>query len=95
MISSSQAIQSSEHYLKLGMSYLEKGKNDIAEDILNKAVSISKTPSETHFNIGIIYLQKKQFDLSLESLKKSCEIDPNNTKAKEYIHKVIMLKNNL
>jgi tetratricopeptide (TPR) repeat protein len=93
LASLSQTEPDEKNYLKLGMEYLEKEKIDIAEDVLNRAVSVSNNPAETYFNIGIIYLQKKKYDLSMENLKKCSEIDPNSNRAKEYLYKVLMLKN--
>jgi len=68
-------------YNFLALSYREKGKIFLAEEILLKALKISPNNQSVLINLGSTYRVLIEFDKSEKFLKKALSINPNNINA--------------
>ena len=77
-----------EYYFQAGLLFTLRGKNDLAEKYLRKAVSLNSQDSNYHFELGMLfYLSKRTKDAGLE-FETALRLDPMGGKILLYMGKV-------
>lgn len=61
--------------------YLQEGKYDSAEVVINEAIKFSPNDPELYYNLALIYFDKKDFKKSAEICEKAIEIKPDYLEA--------------
>ncbi|MEW6674426.1 MAG: tetratricopeptide repeat protein, partial [Nitrospirota bacterium] len=63
-------------HTNLGVSYLEKGKVDLAFSEFKRAIEIDPRDANTHNNLGAIYESRGELEKAIESYKTALDINP-------------------
>lgn len=65
----------------LAMYHYKKGRFDLSESLLKRALALSKNSVELHNNLGVVLLATQQQREAILTFRKALELDPNDTVA--------------
>ena len=65
-------------YINLGYEYRERGRNEEAISMFNKAIALSPESVSAHMNMAISLYQEARYDDAIVECKRALEIDPEH-----------------
>ena len=78
---------------QLQKSDTQKGKYNLDEDNIKKAIEENPKEPENHFNLGKIYLKQKNFNRAVDSLRDTLNLNPQHKEAQEFLYNIIKAVN--
>ena len=79
---------SPEGHFNLASSYSDTLQFNLALNHFKLSSEYNKENPEAFFNVGMIYYKIKDFENASKNFQKVLELDPNFSKAKEFLNKI-------
>jgi tetratricopeptide (TPR) repeat protein len=68
-------------FYNMGVTYINAGKNEDAEDSLRKALELGPTHADAHYQLGLTLIGLNDMEGAVQHLKKYIELSPNSEDA--------------